>query len=88
MPKVAVNLDIAGGATHSTQTFATDTSKAIITEGDVVEAHPFLHGTATFVKPDFFFKINGKSVIINGDAATCGHTIVASGFVNVIPSEE
>lgn len=64
--------------------FFTVEGKSVITDGATVALHgPSLHGSARFIKTGFFFQVDGQSVIIDDETATCGHTINATGFLEV-----
>jgi uncharacterized Zn-binding protein involved in type VI secretion len=75
----------ASGTGYGQSFFKVDGKDVVIagTNGARVPDHFLLHTNVRFSKPDFFFKVNGASVIINGDAASCGHTITGTGFLNV-----
>lgn len=64
--------------------FFTVDGKSVITNGATVDSHGvFLHASAMFTKTGFFFQVDGQSVIIDDETATCGHTINATGFLEV-----
>lgn len=84
MAKLGVQGDSAGGATTSPQSFVKINGKEVLVSGTSVANHgDSPHNNAKINKGNFFFKINGDAVLVDGDTATCGHSLVASGFVNV-----
>lgn len=84
MAKLGVQEDSAGGATTSTQSFVKVNGKEVLVSGASVENHgDSPHNSAKINKGNFFFKINGDAVLVDGDVATCGHSVVATGFVTV-----
>lgn len=70
------------GAVTSLQSFCTVNQVPVLVHGSTVAVHN-LHGGATMTKPTYFFTINGASVMVGGDLATCGDNLEASGFVQV-----
>lgn len=70
------------GAVTSLQTFCKVDGVPVLVHGSTVVAHN-LHGAATMIKPSSFFRIGGAGVVVNGDLATCGDNLEASGFVQV-----
>lgn len=88
MAQVAISGNVAGGAvTSSNQSFVTVGGVRVLVHGDPVASHGTgLHSAASMDKgpeDEFFFTIGGRAVIVSGDAATCGHTITGTGFVDV-----
>lgn len=84
MALIGVNGNVAGGAATSPQSFCRVDGVPVLTNVSTVASHgdpP--HATATLTKAGYFFRINNQSVLVNGNLATCGDALVATGFVNV-----
>lgn len=79
---VATTFGTPSGAATSLQSFCTVNGVPVLVSGSTVANHN-LHVGATLVKPSFFFTINGAAVMVNGDVATCGDNLEASGTVQV-----
>lgn len=70
--------------------FVTVQGRMVVRNGDVAATHtdniptvPVVHPGATMLTTTPWFTIAGVPVIVDGDNATCGHSIVATGFVQV-----
>ena len=85
MAQIAIEENLAGGeVTSQGQDFVTVNGALVIVSGDPVASHGAGdHASASMSKEEYFFTINDIPVIIHGDSATCGHTITATGFVDV-----
>lgn len=83
---IAVSGDSAGGAV-SASGHLTLNGSAVVVDGDGVAPHPPcptvpIHCNATMTASSHLM-LNGSDVVVGGDAATCGHTITASGHVTL-----
>lgn len=86
MKKVAlVGVDSAGGVIKGGgQSFFTVNGHPVAVLGDAVEPHDRdEHRSATMVEASGKLTINGIHVVLEGDAASCGHLASGSGFLQM-----
>ena len=86
MAKAAVIGNLAVGATTTNVVpcgLRINLVEAVL-EGAVVASHPDSHpaGSMTATR---FVRVNGAKLVVNGDPASCGHAIIATGFLDIRP---
>lgn len=75
-------IDLAGGIIIGGSNDVFINGYGIARNGDGVASHDEPpHDAATLVAGDINVYVNGKKVIVAGDMATCGHTVIATGNV-------
>ena len=86
--KVGVKTDIVGGVQFETawgesQNFTINNIPVVCLGDQVLPHYPFRdgHQNAVMVEASGHISINGKHVCVDGDHASCGHTLSASGAI-------
>ena len=84
MSRIGVTNDYAGGKVTSAQNLVKIEQLSMLVNKSPVASHGIdEHSFATLQSSQNYVRIEGVAVCVDGDKATCGHFLTATGFVEI-----